>query len=77
MRDKGMDYKEWDEIYKRREDIKEENPKLKNIKRSKTFKDEENTIRCAKCGSTQRISKCIDCEGEKEYLSSKEAVEML
>lgn len=68
MPEANPNYEKWDEIYKFREFIVDENPELKNMKRKKTYVDPEGIIRCTKCGATERIAQCIDCKTEQEYL---------
>jgi len=65
------EFGDWDKIYNLRDSYYKENPDLKTLKRFKTFKDEESIVRCAKCGATEDISGCPECQEEKEYLRSK------
>jgi len=64
------EFKEWDEIFKQRDEYLEENPDSRNQPRPKTFKDQDNNVRCTKCGATDDIGGCIDCKSEKEFLNS-------
>jgi len=61
-------YQEWDAIFQEREKYLEEHPQAKDIKRPKTFKDQDGNIRCTKCGSTNDIGGCIECTTEQEFL---------
>jgi len=63
-------FEEWDAIFKEREKYLKENPEAREMKRPKTFEDPDGAIRCTKCGSTEDIGGCIDCESEKEFLNS-------
>lgn len=62
---------DWDKIYAKRDQLIKEKPERREFKRFKVYKDEESTIRCAKCGSTEDISGCPECQEEKKYLKEK------
>jgi len=68
---KENDFGEWDKIYDLRDAYAKENPEIKSFKRFKTYKDEESVVRCAKCGATEDISNCPECQEEKKFLNSK------
>lgn len=71
MSDNSENFKEWDEIFEQREAYLKLHPDANNIKRPKTFEDENGDIRCTKCGSTQNISTCPECVSEKEFLKEQ------
>ena len=64
------EFKEWDEIFKHRDEYLEKNPEMRNQPRPKTFKEDDDKVRCTKCGATEDIGGCIECVSEREFLNS-------
>lgn len=65
------EFSQWDKIFAQRDEYAKNNPELETLKRFKTFKDIDGQIRCSKCGATEDIGNCPECQEEKQYLKLK------
>ena len=67
----NTNFEEWDKIFAQREQYNKEHPEGKTFRRWKTFKDEDGVVRCTKCGATDDIGGCPECQSEKEFLKGE------